>query len=200
MSLITVINQVCDAVDIDRFDSVYGTNDPTALTMMQLAQEAGDEIARRVDWRGLIATSAITASGASLPDDFQRLIPGGSVRSADGLYVRPITNSSQWAFLSQYPSASQAFYFLVGDTIAFSPVSAGDNAVIDYVSTKWLQGTTETKSSYSSDDDEALFPEKLMVKNIVWRWRREKGLAYNDHLSEFEADLVEEINANRGVS
>lgn len=199
MSLITVINDVCDAVDIDAFESVVGTDEPTANTMVELAQQAGDEIARRVDWRGLLVSAPIASSGSPLPADFQRLIPGGPIRAADGSFIRPVTNGAQWAFLSQNPSA-QAYYFLQGSTILTSPASAGSAAVMDYVSKNWIKGVNANKAIYSADDDTALFPERLLVKNIIWRWRREKGLSFNDNLTEFEADLVQEINADRGVS
>lgn len=199
MSLITVINKVCDAVDIDPFDSVYGSDDPTAKTMVELAQEGGDEIARRVDWKDLLASGSIAVSGDALPDDFQRFIPGGPVRSAAGVFIRPVTNSAQWAFLSTTPSA-QPFYFLQGSTILIAPAAAGVGAVMDYVSTDWIKNGAIRKSIYSADDDIALFPEKLLVKDVIWRWRRSKRLSFTDELSEFEADLVQEINANRGVS
>lgn len=199
MSLITVINDVCDALDFDGFESVIGADEPAANTMVELAQEAGDEISRRVDWRATLTTFTVPASGSPFPNDYQRLIPGGSVRAADGTFIRPVTNSAQWAFLTQYPSA-QPFYFLQGATILMAPASAGVGAVMDYVSANWIKGVTGNKATYSADDDTALFPERLLVKNIIWRWRRLKGLSFNDHLTEFEADLVQEINADRGVS
>lgn len=51
----------------------------------------------------------------------------------------------------------------------------------------------------TADDDTTLFPERLLVKGVIWRWKRQKGLPYEDNLAEFEADLVQEINADRGA-
>lgn len=199
MTLITAINAVCDAVNIDRFDSVYGADDPDANTMFELAQEAGDEIARRADWRTLLTTGTITNSGASIPDDFQRFTPGGGMRTAGGSFIRPVTNSGQWRVVAAAASV-QPFYFFDGSVIRIAPVAAGEGAMIDYLSSSWVVTADGRKPSLTADDNRFTFPEKLLIKDIIWRWRRLKGMSYDDQLAEFEADLATEIDADRGQS
>ncbi|KQS79034.1 hypothetical protein ASG25_10635 [Rhizobium sp. Leaf384] len=198
MSLISVIDEVCDEVTIDRFDAIYGNPDPDALTMLDLAQQAGDEISRRADWQALLRTGTILASNVSLPSDFQRLTPGGGIRTSTGQFIRPVTNSGQWAVVSQMTPA-QPYYFISSGKIRVAPASAAVSAIMDYLSKSWVQNGAAFKDRYSADDDTAVFPERLLMKNVVWRWRRQKGLAYDDQLAEFEADLVSEINADRGA-
>lgn len=196
MSLRSCVNDVCDIVEIDQFPSVYGNDDPGAFTMIELAQQAGDEIARRGDWRGLLASASVTQSGAPLPADFQRLVPGG-VRRSNNEFIRPVTNGAQWAVVSSVPSL-QPYYFLSGSVIFISPPVAGFDAIIDYVSTRWVVSGSVRRAAFQSDDDTVAFPERLLTKNMVWRWLRNKGLSYQDQLSEFEADLQQELNADRG--
>lgn len=199
MTLLSAINEVCDVVSLDRFESVYGSNDPNAQTMVALAQEAGDEIARRADWQRMLKQATASASPQNLPTDYQRMTPGGAVRTSAGAFVRPVTNSSQWAVIVGVPS-TQPYFFVKGAQILFSPASAAVSAIIDYVSKNWiLEGSTE-KATLSADDNTTLFPERLLLKDIIWRWKRQKGLAYEDNLAEFEADIVQEINADRGVA
>lgn len=198
MTLLTVINSVADTVGLDPFDSVYGSADENAQTMVELAQQAGGEIARRVDWQSLLKSQTIGIDASSLPADFQRVVAGG-VRTADGTYVRPVLNTGQWALLKQLPS-SQPYYFISGGLLYFSPVSAGTFAVIDYVSRYWvIDNAGVGKMTFSADDDTTAFPERLMKKNVLWRWKRQQGVPYDDYLAEFEADLQQEINADRGV-
>ena len=168
--------------------------------MLALAQEAGDEIARRVDWKRLHSQLTLTINAQAMPDDFQRFVPGGGVRTAEGdVFVRPVTNSALWGIVRNNQSA-QAFYYLVNNVISIAPPELAVGALVVYISKNWLTGTSGSKPSYTADDDTAVFPERLLVKNIIWRWRRQKGLAYDDQLAEFEADLVQEINADRGLS
>lgn len=199
MTLLTAINSVCDVVSIDTFESVYGMNDPAANTMFELAQEAGDEIARRADWRGLLSTGTLLSSGASLPEDFQRFTPGGGLRTANGEFIRPVTNSGQWRVVASIASA-QPYYFVQGSAVLVAPASAGVAALIDYLSNAWVVAGGDRSNTLGADDNTFAFPERLMIKNIVWRWRRHKGLSFDDQLAEFEADLAQEINADRGQS
>ncbi|MGE7367905.1 hypothetical protein ACQKKX_02390 [Neorhizobium sp. NPDC001467] len=199
MTLITTINSVCDAVNIDRFDSVYGADDPAANTMFELAQQAGDEIARRADWRGLLVSGSLLSSGSPIPTDFQRFVPGGGIRSAAGEFIRPVTNSAQWRVVSAIASV-QPYYFLDGSVVRVAPPAAGNGALLDYVSNRWVKDGIAWGSNLTKDDNTFAFPEKLMVKDIIWRWRRLKGMAYDDQLAEFEADLSQEIDADRGQS
>lgn len=200
MTLISAINEVCDIVSLDRFDSVYGSNDPNAQTMVALAQEAGEEISRRGDWQRMLKQHVVLALPPSLPADYQRLTPGGAIRTATGGFFRPITNGSQWAVIAAAMS-EQPYFLIKGDKIHLSPASAGMGALIDYVSRNWVLGDPfEERDTLKADDDRPLFAERLLSKGILWRWKRQKGLPYDDSLAEFEADLIQEINADRGAS
>lgn len=189
MKFIDLVNEVCDVVKLDRFDSVYGANDESAQTMLALAWEGGSEIARRVDWRNLTKTFPVVSAPSAFPSDFERVISGGSVMTASGEFVRPVTNRGQWRFIAAHPSA-QPFYFLSEVGIDFSPSSAGIGASLLYLSKEWVRGSNgSTSATITSDDDEPIFPAELLVKALVWRWRRYNGLDYSDQLAEFEADL-----------
>ncbi|QRY69174.1 hypothetical protein JVX98_13215 [Ensifer sp. PDNC004] len=199
MTLLSSINEVCDVVSLDRFTSVYGSANPNAQTMVALALEAGDEIARRGDWQKMLKTATAVSSPMTIPTDYERMTPGGAVRTSAGDFVRPITNSSQWAVIVGIPS-TQPYFFIKAGQVLFSPASAGAGAIVDYVSKNWiLKNVGGEASTWSADDDTTLFAERLLVKGILWRWKRQKGLPFDDNLAEFEADLVQELNADRGA-
>ena len=200
MTLLTAINQVCDVVSLDQFESVYGSDDPNAQTMVALAKEAGDEIARRVDWQSMLKTGAPVASPYPLPDDFERLIPGGAIRTAGGDFCRLVSVGSQWSVVTSSASV-QPFFFVRGNTVLFAPVEAAIDAAVEYVSKNWILGDDESeRDAFASDDDKTFFPERLLVKGVMWRWKRQKGLAYEDDLAEFEAELAQEATADRGAA
>lgn len=199
MKIIDIVNDVCDVVKLDRFDSVYGANDENAQTMLTLAWEGGCEIARRVDWRELVKTFPVVSAPSAFPADFQRVVMGGSVMTAAGDFVRPVSNRGQWRFISAHPSA-QPYYFLSETGIDFSPASAAIGASLLYLSKEWVRSSTgSTSAAIQSDDDEPIFPSELLVKNLLWRWRRYAGLDYSDHLAEFEADLGQYENSDKAA-
>ncbi|MEH3109036.1 MAG: hypothetical protein PGN22_02895 [Agrobacterium cavarae] len=191
MKIIDIVNAVCDEVKLDQFDSVYGANDENAKTMLTMAWEGGSEIARRVDWRDLVTTHPLVSAPAAYPQDFERVIQGGAVMTASGDFVRPVTSRGQWRFLKANPSA-QPFYFLSETGIDFSPVSAAIGASMLYLSKAWVLADGGSREQvFQSDDDQTIFPSELLLKNLIWRWRRHKGLDYSDQLAEFEADLAQ---------
>ncbi|MDK1493373.1 hypothetical protein QN219_25555, partial [Sinorhizobium sp. 7-81] len=52
----------------------------------------------------------VTASPENFPSDFQRLVPGGSVRTSAGTFVRPVNNGGQWAVIVGVPSTTPYFF------------------------------------------------------------------------------------------
>jgi hypothetical protein len=77
--------------------------------------------------------------------------------------------------------------------ILFSPALDADGAKVRYVSKHWVEG----KEEITQNGDNLLVPERLIEKGAIWRWKRQKGLPYDDMLAEFEADLIGEIKADR---
>lgn len=199
MKIIDIVNAVCDIVKLDHFDSVYGANDENAQTMLTLAWEGGSEIARRVDWRDLVVTLPLVSAPSAFPQDFDRVVQGGAVMTAAGAFVRPVTSRAQWRFLKANPSA-QPFYFLSETGIDFAPALAAIGASMLYQSKAWVLSPGGGRAqSFQSDDDQPIFPAELLTKNLIWRWRRHKGLDYSDQLAEFEADLAQYENSDRAA-
>jgi hypothetical protein len=201
MSLITAINEVADLVSLDRLTAVAGSGADDAKTMLTLAQQAGEEIAHRVDWNRLVRAAAVAATPYTLPEDYHRPVPGAAMVTALGVFVRPITNTGEWATLSRVGS-SQPYFYRAQGTIDVLPVSAAVNATLNYVSGHFVMQANGTnfRPAFTTDDDTTVFNEDLLVKNMVWRWKRQKGLDYVDDLAEFEALLASEIKADRGIT
>lgn len=197
MSIISAINAVCDVVSLDRFDTVVGNTDPNAQTMLEFAQEAGEEIARRGDWSRMDKTAAVTNNPFPLPEDFQRLAVGGAVLLPSGVFARQVSNESVWRVVRN--SASEVpFFYLTGSRAVFSPTGSSVSAQFFYLSKNWLKDGSNERSTITKDDNVTQFPDRVLTKGIIWRWRRQKGLSFDDQMAEFEADFALELAADRG--
>lgn len=200
MTLLSAINEVCDVVKLDRFLSIYGTDDPNAQTMVTLANEAGREIARRGDWQRMLKTTGVTATPSTLPADFSRMNPGGPLYSLTFGFVRPVLNAAQWKLLGASPSTTP-FYRINEGELEILPAGAASDAELGYVSKNWaLSNVGAEADTFQADDDTTLFPEDLLILNVLWRWKRQKGVGYSDELSEFEATFEQRLAADRGAS
>ena len=202
MSAEDVLNHVLLAVGLDRPAAQLTAGDFEIDQIKAFMNEAGTDIARRAQWSGLFKEAEFFygagSESADLPEDFYQMAQNGTVWwiGDDEIHaMRPVVSPEQWAFLKRRPSA-QRHYCLQGGQIQFSPAfGRTDEATMTYISSYWVEG----KPEITQNADVLLIPERLVEKGTVWRWKRQKGMTYDDLLAEFEADLEAELNADRGA-
>lgn len=198
MSLLSIARGVAVNAGIMVPTEVLSGSDPDALKIVQFTQEAGEEIARRVDWGALRKTVTIAGTGSndnfSLPADFARLIPGNSITVA-GSPIRVGLSADEWNSLTPI-SGTPRYARLIGTSISFYPFPPlATTIAVAYQSKNWCGGGT----AWSSDSDAAFIPEVLIQQGAQWRWRRQLGADYQDFLAEFEAAMTEYAKFDDGM-
>ena len=177
-----------------------GSTNRTALEMVLHCSEAGEEITRRAEWSQLYSEQAISsgASSVALPVDFHRLVMGRAIAFTNTPFtpVLPVPAADAWDFIKAMPS-SQPYFFIRGGSIEFSPALTAD-ATLRYISKNWIAG--KTSDEITDDAYEPDFSGSLLALGTLWRYKRAKGVAHEDVLAEFEAELAREIAADRGRS
>lgn len=198
MTAETILNSVLLEIGLDYTNPQLSSSDFTLRQIRQFMNAAGKDIAGRAEWSRLYKSETVPGGVDShpLPSDFKEMAEAGAVRlnKAGFSPVLPVAAPEMWVLLKQRPS-SQPYYHLTDGTVAFSPVLDADGAVFRYVSRNWVEG----KAEIAQNGDNLLIPERLVEKGTIWRWRRQKGLPFDDLLAEFEADLIAEIKADRGA-
>jgi len=162
-----------------------------------LIDAAGKDISTRAQWAGSLNYDTIPASATAyaLPGDFQEMANGGAIlQVTSGLPIRPITDTTVWQFLVSNPSDALYYHIFQNGVLFSSEIPAG-GATFYYVSKNWLGN----KAAVTDNADQPVFSEDLLARGVVWRWRRQKGLDYEDLMAEFESDLDAAILADRGA-
>ena len=197
MTVETVLRTVLLQIGLDQPDVQITSDDYEMRQIAALMNAVGEDIAGRAEWSGLYRDWAVPGGldKADLPPDFRKLAEKGAARlSKNGFRpIRVVVAPEQWAFLTARPSA-QPYCHLAQGKLLFSPTLPKPGAAIRYVSKHWVEG----KAELTQNGDRLLLPERLVEKGTIWRWKRQKGLAYDDMLAEFEADLAADIKADRG--
>ena len=198
MSLLTIARAIAVNSGITAPTEVLSSNEPDALKIVQFTQEAGGEIARRVDWGGLRKTVTITGTGSNddfdLPADFARLVSGNSI-TIGGVPIRVGVSADEWNSLTP-TSGTPRYARLIGSKLSFYPYPVLSAAIsVSYQSKNWCGGGV----AWSSDTDTALVPEILITQGAQWRWRRQIGQDFQDFLSEFESTLAEQAKFDDGM-
>lgn len=205
---------------MDRAARGCSTNPPsswttaTSFAFMELKDflyETAEELLDRVDWPPNIgATATISGTGAttySLPSDFKRLMRDEMAVFETTNTRRacvPVPQDGTWEYLNEVGSAGAFRYFRVegdeesGFTIDFfRALDSGEEIKVQYVKDRWLKTSGNDAKVWTTEDDTLLLPQRLIELGVVWRFRRRKGIGYQDIYSEYEMRLARFANDYR---
>jgi hypothetical protein len=200
MTVIQALQDATALVNVKKVDTVSSVDD-TSKKFIALANVVGDEIASRADWSAMLGV--YNATLGTLPTDFLRLVAGGALNlTAPTLApVRGPLSSDQLASIARLGTTTALYYSFANGAISYSRVLLGSEVIeLRYISRNWLLNGSTPTNRIIADSDTTRFPERLLTKGIVWRFKRDTGLPYEDELAEWEADIALEIRQNRGVT
>lgn len=197
MTLLSISQSLAVNVGVAKPTEVLSSTLPDARKMVQFTQEAGEELSRRADWGALRKDYTIVGTGSNddfeLPVDFMRLVPGNAI-TVNGAPIRAGLSADEWNSLT-HMAGTPRYARLISRYISFYPYPIdGLEITVVYQSKNWCGGG----SAWSSDSDFGLVPEPLIGMGALWRWRRNLGQDYQDHLAEFETALSEYAKSDDG--
>jgi hypothetical protein len=188
MTLLTIANNLAENVGLEVTTAVITSSKREWAEAVTMANAAGEELARRVDFGALFTTATLTGDGTDkqfdLGSGFSRLIPGIAVTYGTST-VRPLTQAES---ASLVPVAGSPRYFVLeGNQLRLWPyLATGQSVVVRYQSKNWCDNGT---AAWNADGDASLIDEDLMTKCLIVRWRRQKGMPFEDYEAEYEAAL-----------
>ena len=192
--------------------ALWTTNTQTSyMELKDFLYETTDELLDRVDWPpNVSATATLSGTGAttySLPSDFRR-VHRDEMAVFETTNTRrmcvPVPQDGTWEYLNEVGSAGAYRYFRIeGDEEAgftidfFRALDSGETVKVQYVKDRWLKTGGNDSKTWTTDDDTLLLPRRLIELGVVWRFRRRKGLGYQDVYSEYEMRLSRAANDYR---
>jgi hypothetical protein len=203
VTMLTICQALAVNVGLPVPDVIATSPDRSWIEALRLANEAGEELARRVDWGVLRESETFTGTGAratfTMPSDFARLTQGVTGRVGRNI-IRPLTQA-EWGALTP-TQGTPRYFFLRGNRIEFWPYApSGVEISVIYVSRFWARRVmppfvppgefTLNQTFFTADDDTARFSEELLTKGLIARWRRQKGMPFADQEAEYEAMLAD---------
>jgi hypothetical protein len=202
MSLLTVMQNIARGAGYEPPSNVINNTDTVVSQTLLFVQRAGEEIARRGDWRNLVASIPFTDGDTfPLPLGFHRLSQGAPVRlSGSDEPVRGSLSGGEFRAVLGAGTTSKLFFRLTLNNIRFTRVlSPSETVNVSYLTDQWVLDGATAQSTLTADSNTFVFPERLIELNGLARWKRQKGLVYKDEQDEFEAELVNEFAADRGI-
>lgn len=199
MSLLTIIQDVCDRLSLQRPSAVISSTDQVVRTLLGLAQQEGKEMARRATWQALTTEKTFTSVAAELqpstiPTDFDYYLPDTFFNRTSRRKVEGPLTAEEW----QRTKATLVVrvnpcFRLQGGNLYITPVpSAGDTFAYEYLSKNWCQSNASVgQSAWAADSDTALIDEELHKLGIIWRFKKSKGFDYGEDFASYERSLTQ---------
>jgi len=212
MTLLSVIQEACLAMALPRPTTLSGAATPLAQTLVQLSAMGGKILARTHDWEALTITVDINpqpqmAQPGHPPAGFDRFPPQGKIWDVNRRQwlIGPVS-SAKWSMLISDSQPGASFYWTrQRGNIQIWPVpSYSDLFRYSYVTRNWVRpeggtGSTDTPA-WVNGSDVALLSEDLLVLDLIWRFKQNKGLDYAEDMGTFEREKEKVMARDRGPS
>lgn len=206
MSILDVVKGAATVLGMDVPNQVYGATTREMVEMQRLANVMASEIIDAYDWQKLLILKTLTGNGVAsafdLPSDYDRMQKTSSLWSSRWLWeTGHLTDPDQWIELQVRPIATMNGYWIIfGDQFHQWPVMAtGETVKFFYVSNQIVTASNSSlKTSFTEDADTFRLSERLLELAIIYRWKQNKGQAYEQALDDFEILKLRLIDKDSG--
>jgi len=214
MTLLTIVQAICDEVGVQKPTTVVGSAEPTAIQMLALANRGGKILARRSKgmggWTVLMKENEFETvasdPGYDLPSDFDHFVDETLWDRENFWKLRGPITAQEWqvyksGLVSSGPrrrvrlkpeSGVRKFY------VDPTP-DAAETLVYEYITKNWCQSASGTgQSAWAADTDVPLLDDQLIEMDLRWRFLRAKQLDYAEEKQEFELELNQALARDGG--
>lgn len=176
--------------------TVVGSSSPLALQFLEIAQEVGDELVAGHEWNRLITAWEFNIDAADphlepfpLDTGFDRLQDKALLWRSDQTYsplAGPLS-PAQWQLEVNQGTNTPGFWRRYGTGVQILGVEEGVTITTSYINRNWIiTSSLNEVPEFQADDDTCIFPDRLMVLGIRWRWKQSKGLEYGQDYEDFQ--------------
>lgn len=199
MTLLSVVQNVADAVGLPRPSQVAGNAQQLARQMLSLANKTIQDVSKR-NWPQLTQPYSFnTVPGQeeyALPGDWASMIP--DTVFADGTWraVRGSHTAMSWAEAKSMLAVPVGAYRIriSGSPLKFhlNPAPSTVEPITLWYVTKYRVTTaTGSGEAYANDTDVCKIPEEVIELGLQWRIKHAKGLDYSEDFNDFDRQCNE---------
>lgn len=210
MTLLTIVTEICEEIGIAVPSTIVGSADETAVQMLRLADRAGVELSKRHGWQRMVqeytfSTVASTASYA-LPSDIQdppAFIEDTLWDRTNNRRLKGPTDPQRWQYLqsgiSGLAGSVMSFFRVRTNLFYIYPTPSSVRTIAyEYPSINWCESSGGTdQAAWAADTDTLLMPNEIYKLDLIWRFRKAKGLSYAAEYVEAQ-DAIENAIAKDG--
>jgi hypothetical protein len=195
MTILSVIKNVVLVTGLKESPSaVMSSTEREHLELARLANEMALRITQEHDWQKFSKIHTTTADGVTVdydvPSDFGRFEHDGELWSSQySTCLSRVMTLDEWIEkeITDVEAAVGEWIFY-GDQIHLRPAPA-NGVLLKYAyqrNTIVRKADLTLASSFTADTDTFQLNEKLLELGIIWQWKANKGVAYDEDMQNFE--------------
>lgn len=198
MTVLSIVQDAADELGIPRPTTVISNTDPSVMQLLALANRSGKSLCHRFPWQECILEFTHTTLAAESQGTVESIMPGFNWHLYHTIWNRTLRTivdgplfPPEWQFLKASSVTGPYSEFRIrGKTLRMIPSpTAGQTMAGEYVSRYWCETSGGTdQEEWVADTDVGILPEDLLTIDLVWRWKRAKGLDYAEE--KMEAEIV----------
>lgn len=196
MSLLSIAQDVADAIGLARPTAVISSTNQVSRQILAMAKETLDELAGMDTWPVLEVVytfpTVVEQETYALPDDFGRLIGDSTYLASQYYQMRGSLSPGDWSRQRDALPTQIGRYKmrLFGDPVQMHIVPTPqtvETVMFEYLTTNRVIKSNNTRGpTYEADTDVCMLPETLVYKGTKWRLKRAKGLDYSEEFNDYE--------------
>lgn len=198
MNLLTLVQSFCARTKLPVPGQVIGSSDPQVLQIQGLLEEGGADLADRGDWQELNREATWTTLANEdqglittlAPFGYKSLLPQTLWDRTALLPLLGPSSPSTWATEEALVIKGPRYSFrLRGNHFLSIPAPpAGSTWAFEYTSESWVSNAAGTvfSDTFSADTDIILLRSKIVMADLRWRWKKEKGVPYGEDFNSCE--------------
>lgn len=206
-TLLAVVQEFCSLRALPSPTTVMGSVDDQVLQLKSLLQQGLKEMADRGAWEELtneatwttVASETQGAITTVAPNGFLYFLPDTFWDRTNKIPLTGPLTPQQWQQLKAMIVTGPRYSFRVrgGNFIVQPAPTAGYTWAFEYISRNFLLNGVTYKNAFTDDADTILLPEQIVQADLLWRWKKEKGLSYAEDFNSAER-LVNKALARSG--
>lgn len=210
MSLLTIVQNFCNRVNLPSPATVSGSTDKQIVQIQAILEEEGNDLASRYPWQGITFEASHTSLAAedqgaisTIASNGFRYIKNGTFWDrTDQIRILGPLDGKEWQQAKAMAPTGPDYRFRIrGGKILVNPVpTAGKAWYFEYVSHNWILGIDGVtyKQYFTLDTDTVLLPETLVIAGLTWRWKKQKGMDYSEDFRTYEIQVKDAMGRDGG--
>lgn len=211
MTVLELIQKFCRRQGLPVPTTITAARDDQIIQIRELLEELLDQIITRHNWQGVtyevvftsVAAESQGAVSTICPRSYYKILNETIFDRTRRLPIFGPKSARDWSAMKSIPLTGPYYQYRIrgNELLVFPAMPAGHTLALEYISRALMldpeqEGNAQYVTTVTNDANTFLIPDRLLLLGLRYKWKEEKGFAYDQEFQDFERMLAEESGAD----